>query len=65
MSCNCVRPTVRGGFRPGEGNGHRLLESRFERPIISVVDVAALTDTSFPVANTRVARLVDVGIGPR
>lgn len=44
------------------GNGHRVLEHLYEKPIVSVPDVQALTGSSFAAANTLVARLVDLGI---
>lgn len=44
------------------GNGHRVLESLFNRPIISVQDAQDLTRTSYPAANKLVSRLVDLGI---
>ena len=44
------------------GNGHRVLESLYDRPIVSVGDVRMLTGTTFAAANTLVARLVDVGV---
>jgi Fic family protein len=44
------------------GNGHRVLESLFDRPIVSVAQVGELTGTSYAAANTLVARLVGLGI---
>jgi len=44
------------------GNGHRVLESLYDRPILSVADVAELLHTSFPTANNLVRRLVERGI---
>ncbi len=44
------------------GNGHRVLESLYDRPITSVNDVTELLGTSFPTANTLVSRLVGLGI---
>ncbi|MGV3619283.1 MAG: Fic family protein [Archangium sp.] len=46
----------------GAGNGHKVLERLFEKPIISVNDVKAMTGTTFAAANTLVSRLVEVGI---
>lgn len=43
-------------------NGHRLLESLFDRPILSVSDAQALTGTSFAPANQLVARMTELGI---
>lgn len=44
------------------GNGHKVLESLFDRPIVSVSDVAQLTGTTYPAANTTVSRLVQIGV---
>jgi Fic family protein len=44
------------------GNGHRVLESLFDRPIVSVREVRELTGTSFAAANQLVARMTDMGI---
>lgn len=44
------------------GNGHRVLESLFDRPIVAVADVKGMTGTTYPAANNLVAKLVDHGI---
>jgi Fic family protein len=44
------------------GNGHRVLERLYERPIMSVNEVRDLTGTTFPAANSLVERLVKIGI---
>jgi Fic family protein len=44
------------------GNGHRILEHLYERPIISVKQVQEITGTSNPAANQLVHRLVEQGI---
>ena len=44
------------------GNGHRVLESLFDRPIVSVNDVRSMTGTTFAAANTLVSRLVEIGV---
>ena len=44
------------------GNGHKVLESLFDRPIVAVKDVRELTGTTFAAANALVSRLVDLGI---
>jgi Fic family protein len=44
------------------GNGHRVLEHLFERPITSVKEVRSLTGTTYTAANQLVERLVKVGI---
>ena len=44
------------------GNGHRVLEGLYDRPIVSVKDVQARTGTSYAAANTLVTRLVSIGV---
>jgi Fic family protein len=39
------------------GSGHRVLESLFDRPIVTVADVQAITRTTYAAANALVARL--------
>lgn len=44
------------------GNGHKVLESLFDRPIVAVNDVRTMTGTTYPAANSLVSRLVDLGV---
>ena len=44
------------------GNGHQVLESLFDRPIVTVKQVAEVTGTTFAAANSLVVRLVEIGI---
>ena len=44
------------------GNGHRVLERLYEKPIVSVEDVRTITGTSFQAANVIVQRLVEIQI---
>jgi Fic family protein len=44
------------------GNGHKVLESLFDRPILAVKDVHELTGTTYSAANVLVSRLVDLGV---
>ena len=44
------------------GNGHRVLEKLYERPILSVKDVEALLEVTYAGANQIVQRLEDLGI---
>ena len=44
------------------GNGHRVLERLYERPIISVNEVLELTGTTYPAANQLVERPVKIGV---
>ena len=43
------------------GNGHKVLDSLFDRPIIAVNDVMKVTGTTYATANTLVARLTYLG----
>ncbi len=44
------------------GNGHRVLESLYQHPILSVAEVQELTGTTFTAANNLVSRLLKLGI---
>lgn len=44
------------------GNGHRVLEALFDRPIVSVSDVQQLTRTTHAAANSLVRRMMELGI---
>lgn len=44
------------------GNGHKVLESLFDRPIVSVNDVRKMTGTTYAAANTLVSRLAEIGV---
>jgi DNA-binding MarR family transcriptional regulator len=44
------------------GNGHRMIERLYERPIMSVSEERDQTGTSYPAANQLVDRLVKIGI---
>lgn len=56
------RATITGHLGRAAGNGHRVLESLFDRPIVSVANVQQLTGTTFAAANTLVSRLVQHGV---
>lgn len=43
-------------------NGHKVLESLFDRPIVSVDGIRKLTGTTYPAANSLAARLVEIGV---
>ncbi|MEY3930665.1 MAG: hypothetical protein RLZZ516_2375 [Cyanobacteriota bacterium] len=43
-------------------NGHRVLESLFDRPIVSVNAIEQLIATTYPSVNSLVARLEALGI---
>lgn len=44
------------------GNGHKILERLYQRPIVSVSEIADLTATTFAAANGLVGRLSELGI---
>jgi Fic family protein len=46
----------------GAGNGFKVLELLFTRPIVSVGEVQKTTGTTFAAANTLVSRLVELGL---
>lgn len=56
------RRAITDGLGRGAGNGHRVLEHLYERPIVSVADVQALIGTTYAGANQIVQRMVDLGI---
>jgi len=56
------RTAITDNLRSSAGNGHKVLESLFDRPIVTVQDVRLLTKTSWVSANTLVARLVALKI---
>lgn len=56
------RAAVTSGLGRAAGNGHRVLEHLYQRPIMSVADVQSLTDGTYTAANNIVSRLVALGI---
>jgi Fic family protein len=46
----------------GAAHGHRILESLFDRPILSVADAQKLTGTSFAPTNQIIARMTELEI---
>lgn len=44
------------------GNGHRVLETLYEHPIVSVNDVVKITGTTYAAANNMVKRLEELGL---
>lgn len=56
------RATITDVLGRAAGNGHRVLDALFDRPIVSVAAVKELTGTSFAAANQLVARLTEHGI---
>jgi Fic family protein len=56
------RAAITAGLGRSAGNGHKILESLFDRPILSVNDVRTVTGTTYASANALVSRLVQVGV---
>ena len=56
------RSTITDTFGRAAGNGHRVLDVLYERPIVSIADVQGLTGTTYAAANNLVVRLVGCGI---
>ena len=56
------RSTITDHLGRAAGNGHRVLESLFDRPIVSVTDIEETIGTTYPAANNLVARLTELGI---
>lgn len=56
------RAAITGHLGRMAGNGHRVLDTLFDRPIVSVANVRDLTGTTFAAANNLVARLVSLGV---
>lgn len=56
------RAAVTAKLGRAAANGHKVLESLFDRPIISVNDVRRLTGTTYAAANVLVARLLGAGV---
>lgn len=56
------RSAVTSNLGRAAGNGHRVLESLYQRPIVSVSEVEDLTGTTFTAANNLVSRLVELDI---
>ena len=56
------RAAVTAQLGRGAANGHKVLESLFDRPIIAVNDVVKLTGITYAAANTLVSKLADMGV---
>jgi Fic family protein len=56
------RAAITGQLGRAAGNGHKVLEALFDRPIVSVGEVKEMTGTTFTAANTLVSRLAELGI---
>jgi Fic family protein len=56
------RAAITAGLGRAAGNGHKVLESLFDRPIVSVADVQKLAGITYVAANNLVSRLTSLGI---
>ncbi|MFY9780454.1 MAG: Fic family protein [Candidatus Baltobacteraceae bacterium] len=56
------RVLIADGLGRAAGNGHRVLEHLYRRPIVSVNGVRKLLDVTYPAANQLVERLEGVGV---
>jgi len=56
------RTAITNSLGRSAGYGHRVLESLFDRPIVSVANVRKLTGTSYAAANNLVAKFVEIGV---
>ena len=56
------RMAITAGLGRAAGNGHKVLEALFDRPIVTVADIKSMTGTSYAAANKLVARLTELGI---
>ncbi len=56
------RTAVTNHLGQAAANGHRVLESLYQQPYLSVASVQQITGTSYAAANGLVTRLVNVGI---
>lgn len=56
------RNAITESFGRAAGNGHRVLERLYDKPIISVADVESLNGTTFAAANALIARFEFLGI---
>jgi hypothetical protein len=56
------RLAITDGMGRAAGNGQRVLDRLYERPVVGVKDVEALRGTTYAGANQIVQRLQDLGI---
>lgn len=56
------RELITEAFGRAAGNGHRVLEHLYQRPIVAVTEVRNLIETSYPAANNLVRQFVRHGI---
>lgn len=56
------RQLITDEFGRAAGNGHRVLEHLYQRPIVSATDVQGLINTTYPAANNLVRQFVRHGV---
>jgi Fic family protein len=56
------RTAITERFGRAAGNGQRVLEKLFAKPIVTVAQVRETTGTTFAAANTMVQRMVEMGV---
>ena len=56
------RAAVTAHLGRATGNGHRVLEALYRKPVVTVSDIREIADLSYPAANNLVERLVSIGI---
>ena len=56
------RQRIIEGLGRAAGNGHRILEYLYERPILNVAKIEQLLDITYDGANSLVSRLTDMGL---
>ena len=56
------RQRITEGLGRAAGNGHRILEYLYERPILDVAKIEQLLDVTYAGANSLVSRLTDMGL---
>jgi Fic family protein len=56
------RAAVTAKLGRAAANGHKVLESLFDRPILTVKDVQAMIGTTYAAANGLVSRLAEAGV---
>lgn len=56
------RTRITNHFGRASGNGHKVLEQLYERPIVSVADIRKITGTTNPAANQLVGKFVEQNI---
>ncbi|MGD9598799.1 MAG: Fic family protein [Steroidobacteraceae bacterium] len=56
------RQLITDAFGRAAGNGHRVLEYLYQHPIVAVIELQDLIETSYPAANNLVAKFERHGV---